>query len=60
MTEAPYPVVEWTPEKLKRFKKAWKKSGANGRDVFTFEGHEYVADYAKYLVEYLESHWGKQ
>ncbi len=28
---------------------------AESNIVFTFEGHEFVLEYAKYLIEYLES-----
>lgn len=36
---------------LERFKKAHAE--ANGKN-FTFDGHEFVSNYAKYLIEYLE------
>ena len=46
------PVIEWTRPMLERFKKAHKKCTEKS---FMFEGHEYVRDYAKYLIEYLET-----
>jgi hypothetical protein len=48
------PQVEWTRDKLKRFKKAYQRATQDGREVFEFEGHEFIPGYAKYLIEYLE------
>ena len=48
-------LIEWNREKLERFKRVYRKSGAGGRQVFEFEGYEFVLDYAKYLIEYLET-----
>jgi hypothetical protein len=49
--------VEFTPSKLKAFKKALSKAEAkaqgNARFAFSFEGNNYLVAYAKYLVEYL-------
>ena len=45
------PVITWTRPMLERFKKALAK--ANGKN-FTFDGHEFVSGYAKYLIDYLE------
>lgn len=49
------PVIEWTRPMLARFKKAYEAVCTGDRNaVFTFEGHEFVCGYAKYLIEYLE------
>ena len=51
-------MVEWNKPKLKRFKKAYQQellTYVSGTErVFTFEGNEFVIDYAKYLIQYLE------
>lgn len=39
---------------LKRLKVAYKQAVDAGQDQFTFDGHEFVVGYAKYLIEYLE------
>jgi hypothetical protein len=43
--------ISWTRPMLTRFKAAYK---AATTDTFTFDGHEFVRGYAKYLIEYLE------
>jgi len=40
--------------KLKEFKKAYEFAAKNEQEVFTFENHEFLVTYAKYLIEYLE------
>ena len=47
------PVIAWTRPMLERFKVA--RTDAGGKN-FTFDGHEFVSNYAKYLIEYLEAH----
>lgn len=47
--------VSFTPRKLKKFRKAYTKCLDKGDEVFTFEGNEFYAGYAKYLIEYMES-----
>jgi hypothetical protein len=47
--------VEFDRPKLERLKKAIKAAEIAGADTFTFEGHDYLVSYARYLVEYLES-----
>jgi hypothetical protein len=56
-TPRPRGGVTWTREKLERFKRALKLADARPvRDAtFEFEGHVFVPNYARYLVEYLES-----
>ena len=48
-------LIEWNREKLERFKRAHRISRATNKQTFTFEGYEFVLDYAKYLIEYLET-----
>lgn len=50
-------MINFTVDKLKRFKRAYNRALANGTDwneAFTFEGKEWVVGYAKYVIEYLE------
>ena len=64
------PVITWTYPKLRRFKRAYKAAlvreldnalAARPKiDVFLFDGHEFVAGYAKYLIEYLESRFRRE
>lgn len=51
--------MRWTPEMLKRFKRAYNQAVKDNADVFTFEGNAFVRDYAKYLIEYIEGEFGK-
>lgn len=47
-------MIEFDVRKLKRFKLAYKIAVADGVDHFTFEGDDYLVDYARYAIEYLE------
>ena len=51
-------LIEWTPAKLKHFKKAYDEAYETSQDkvndVFMFEDDIFVLSYAKYLIEYLE------
>jgi hypothetical protein len=44
---------------LQRFKRAFKKATKESKEVFIFEGNEFVIGYAKYLIEYLEEQFKK-
>ena len=51
-------LIEWNREKLERFKRACaeaRAAGMTGKESILFEGYEFVLDYAKYLIEYLET-----
>ncbi len=50
--------VTYTPDKLQALIKAYDEARAVDKDTFMFEGHEYVADYAKYLIEFLSLRFG--
>lgn len=47
--------VTFTPEKLKEFKRLYLLMKEDGKESFFFEEREYVTDYAKYVIEYLET-----
>jgi hypothetical protein len=40
--------------KTKRLRKAYNAAVASGAEQFTFEGHEVLTRYAKYMLEYLD------
>lgn len=55
-------VIVWDRALLRRFKVALAKAVKENKRgvlpskiVFTFQGHEFVASYALYLIEYLEA-----
>jgi hypothetical protein len=37
-----WPVISWTPDMLKRFKKKYEAERAAGHDQFNFDGHDFV------------------
>tara|TARA_Y100001937_G_scaffold27619_1_gene39736 strand:- start:198 stop:365 length:168 start_codon:yes stop_codon:yes gene_type:complete len=45
--------ITFSQEKLQHLKDAYAVAVTEGRDQFTFEGHELLTSYAKYLIEYL-------
>lgn len=44
-----------TKGKLQAFKKTYAKAVKAGRSQFTFEQREYITQYGKHLIEYLET-----
>lgn len=52
--------ITWTPEKVRRLKKLTAKVRADGKPEFTFEGSVFVAAYAEYLIEYLETRFNSK
>jgi hypothetical protein len=38
-----------------KLKSEYSKAKSSNVEIFVFQGHELVTDYAKYLLEYLES-----
>ena len=51
------PVIEWTSEKLTRFRKLIHSQTRLDATVI-FEGHEFLVRYGKYLIEYLDMKFG--
>ena len=51
--------INFNYEKLKQLKKQYQNSVDNNVEVFTFDGHEILTSYAKYLIQYLESNLKK-
>lgn len=46
-------MMSFTEADLAKFKSAYDTAVKNNQQEFLFENHEYVVDYAKYLIEYL-------
>ena len=40
---------------LDHFKIEYNKAVEEGKDLFVYEDNEFVVEYAKYLIQYLES-----
>lgn len=55
-------MLTWNKYKLNQFKKQYKLNanlkdkvtGIQLHNSFYFDGHEFLIDYAKYLIQYLE------
>jgi hypothetical protein len=45
--------VTFDRDRLVRLRRAYEKAKMSNKEVFTFEGKDYLIDYAKYLIEYL-------
>lgn len=52
MSEAPH--ISFTRADKARFERALAEAQSQGRDRFTFDGHEFLVDYARYVVRYLD------
>lgn len=50
--------ITWTREKREQLRKAYAEARQAGKDVFEFDGHEYVTRYAGYLLKYLDARLG--
>jgi hypothetical protein len=46
--------VTFDKPKLERLKKVYENARSDGAETFVFEGKEYLTDYAKFLIEYIE------
>ena len=40
---------------FKRFKRVYKRTLLAQRQSFTFEGHDVLCSYAKYVIQYIET-----
>lgn len=50
--------ITWTKAKRDRLRLAYEQAVKDGKDIFTFEGDEFVTNYAKYLLQYLDGQLG--
>lgn len=55
MDGEPSKEVLFDKKKVERLRKAQKKAEMANRASFDFEGSEYVTNFAKYLIEYLDN-----
>jgi hypothetical protein len=47
-------MISFSPVDEARFRAAYKKAKEEKLDSFRFKQHEWVTDYAKYVLEYLD------
>jgi hypothetical protein len=52
--------INFTKESFERFKQDYAYAKAEGFDAFTFEGHEVLVNYAKYMIAYIEMRLGEK
>jgi hypothetical protein len=48
------PTITWNIVKVMKFDKRYMTAKQEGAETFEFDGHEFVTNYAKYLLEYLK------
>ncbi len=48
------PTIEWDAAKRERLRKAYNEAKAAKAKEFMFDGHAFVTDYAKSLLEWLD------
>jgi hypothetical protein len=46
--------VDFDRAKLVRLKRAYHKARLEEKETFVFEDRDYLVDFARYLIEYLE------
>ena len=51
--------MTFTLDTYQRLKNEYNKSVQNNLEVFTFDGHELLTDYAKYMIQYLSEKFEK-
>jgi hypothetical protein len=44
----------WDRRRLTTFRLEWIDALTKGATQFNFEGHEYLVEYAKYMIDYLD------
>lgn len=47
--------VSFTAQKREELRVAYAQAVAAKKEQFTFEGHELLVDYAKYLLQFLDA-----
>jgi hypothetical protein len=53
-------MITWTPDKLERFRVAYARANVERKNVFRFDDHWFVRDYAKYLIQFLDGQFSGQ
>lgn len=51
--------ISFTYPKAVRLQRAYRQALEDNQPQFTFEGHEYLCDYVRYLLDYLADLFGK-
>lgn len=52
--------INFTPGLARELRKAFDRAKGSGEDRFTWEGHEFVTDYAYYLLIYLSQQFNDE
>ena len=52
--------IQFTPQLYKELKSAYKKAVETKKEQFVFNGHEFLTNYAKYVLEYLGQYFEKK
>lgn len=52
-------MLEFTPDLYEKLKKEYNKALEEEQESFEFEGREVLTNYAKYMVEYLNTQFKK-
>jgi hypothetical protein len=52
-------IVNWSVRDFHDFKHAYQNAVINKLDQFTFQDNDFVIDYAKYLIQYIETRYAK-
>ena len=47
--------ITFTKEKMQSLEASYQQALREGKKQFTFEGHELLTDYAKYVLMYLKT-----
>ena len=50
--------MELTKEPVQKLRRHYELAVKDEAESFSFEGHELLVQYAKYLLDYLEGKWG--
>ena len=48
------PLIKFDRAKFNRLQIIYDQAVAEGREILTFEGYDYVTNYAKYVLQYLD------
>ena len=52
--------LSFDSKRTKRLRIAYEKATKDAKESFLFDGHEFLTDYAKYVLAYLEDRLLKQ
>jgi len=51
--------IAFTKAKYRALQRAYDDAVREGKDTFTFEGHELATSYVKYMLEYMHDLFGE-